>query len=105
MRSPVSWAASPPRRPPKSRRESSLGGSPGYGLDFGLMADSCTLHTLSTGRTKMSLRVTTVAVIVSILMWSQSPATADELRLAQASGTEKAPGAPEKGPGRAEGRA
>ena len=55
----------------------------------------------------MSLRVTTVAVIVSILMWSQSPVTADELRLAQASGTgtEKAPGASEKRPGRAEGRA
>jgi len=60
----------------------------------------------------MSLRVTTVTVIVSILMWSQSPAIADELRLAQATGTEKtpgatekAPGATEKAPGRAAGRA
>ena len=53
----------------------------------------------------MSLRVTTVTVIVSVLMWSHSPATADDLRLAQASGTEKAPGATEKGPGRAAGRA
>ena len=50
----------------------------------------------------MSLRVTTVAVIASILMWSQSPATADDLRLAQASGTEKAPGATEKAPGATE---
>src|SRR5215510_3559998 len=69
------------------------------------MADSSTRHTLSTGRAKMSLRVTTVTVIVSVLMWSQSPATADELRLAQATGTEKAPAATEKAPGRAAGRA
>src|SRR5215813_5750907 len=60
----------------------------------------------------MSLRVTTVTMIVSVLMWSQSSATAAELRLAKASGTEKAPGAtakapaaPEKAPGRAAGRA
>jgi len=53
----------------------------------------------------MSLRVTTVTVIASILMWSYSPATADDLRLAQASGTEKAPAATEKPTGRAEGRA
>jgi Cu/Ag efflux protein CusF len=53
----------------------------------------------------MSLRVTTVTVIVSVLMWSHSPATADDLRLAQASGTEKAPAATEKATGRAAGRA
>ena len=53
----------------------------------------------------MSLRVTSVTVIASILMWSHSPATADDLRLAQASGTEKAPAATEKPTGRAEGRA
>jgi len=53
----------------------------------------------------MSLRVTTVTVIASVLMWSQSPATADDLRLAQASGTEKAPAATEKPMGRAAGRA
>src|SRR5262250_1213067 len=60
----------------------------------------------------MSLRVTTVTVIASVLMWSQSSATAADLQFAQASGTEKAPGAtekapaaPEKAPGRAAGRA
>jgi hypothetical protein len=61
----------------------------------------------------MSLRVTTVTVIASILMFSQSPASAaDALRLAQTSGTEKtpaatdkAPAATEKAPGRAEARA
>jgi ribosome maturation factor RimP len=53
----------------------------------------------------MSLKVTTVAVIASILIWSQSAAAAEGLQLAQTSGTEKAPGATEKPLGRAEGRA
>jgi len=53
----------------------------------------------------MSLKVTTVTVIASVLMWSHSPAAADERLLAQASGTEKAPAATEKAPGRAAGRA
>jgi Cu/Ag efflux protein CusF len=53
----------------------------------------------------MSLKVTTVTVIASVLMWSHSPAAADGLLLAQASGTEKAPAATEKAPGRAAGRA
>ena len=53
----------------------------------------------------MSLNVTTATVIASILVWSQSPAAADRLLLAQASGTQKAPAATEKAPGRAAGRA
>src|SRR5262245_16435413 len=53
----------------------------------------------------MSLHVTTVTVIVSVLMWSQSSATAAELRVAQAYGTDKAPAAPEKAPGPAAVRA
>ena len=54
----------------------------------------------------MSLKVTTVTVIASILMWSQSPAAAaDAPRLTQATGTEKAPAATDKAPGRAAGRA
>ena len=53
----------------------------------------------------MSLKVTTVTVIASILVWSQSPAAAEPVRLAQASGTEKPPAATEKAPGRAAARA
>lgn len=54
----------------------------------------------------MSLKVTTFAAIVGILMCAQSPAAeADTLRLAQTSGTEKAPAATDKALGRAEGRA
>jgi Cu/Ag efflux protein CusF len=49
---------------------------------------------------QMSLKVTSVAVIASILVWSQSPAVADGLQLAQT-----APAATEKAPGRAAGRA
>src|SRR5262249_34470131 len=45
-----------------------------------------------------------VIAIASILTWSQS-AAADQLRLAQASGTDKAPAATEKAPGRAAGKA
>jgi hypothetical protein len=69
------------------------------------MADSFARHTLGPGRVKMSLKVTAVTVIASIVMWSQSPAAADGLQLAQTSGTEKAPAATEKAPGRAAGRA
>jgi Cu/Ag efflux protein CusF len=53
----------------------------------------------------MSLKVTMVTVIASFLMWSQSPAAADRLLLAQAAGTDKAPAATEKAPGRGMGRA
>jgi Cu/Ag efflux protein CusF len=53
----------------------------------------------------MSLKASAVIAIASILTWSQSPAAADPLRLAQASGTDKAPAAAEKAPGRAAGRA
>jgi Cu/Ag efflux protein CusF len=53
----------------------------------------------------MRLKVTSVTVIASILVWSQSPATAERLLLAQAPATEKAPAATEKAPGRAAGRA
>jgi Cu/Ag efflux protein CusF len=53
----------------------------------------------------MTLKVTTVTVIASILVWSQSPAAAERLLLAQTSGTEKAPAATGKAPGRAAGRA
>jgi ribosome maturation factor RimP len=53
----------------------------------------------------MSLKVT-FAAIAGILMCAQSPAVdADPLRLAQTSGTEKAPAATEKPLGRSEGRA
>ena len=54
----------------------------------------------------MSLKVTTFTAIAGILMCAQSPAVdADTLRLAQTSGTEKAPAATEKPLGRSEGRA
>jgi hypothetical protein len=53
----------------------------------------------------MSLNMTTACLIASILVWSQSPAMADSLKLAQAAGTEKAPAATEKAPGRTEARA
>ncbi len=60
----------------------------------------------------MSLNVTVLTLIASILLWSHSPAAADPLQLAQATGTEKAPAATEKAPadgdkamGRAAGRA
>ncbi len=53
----------------------------------------------------MSLNIPAVIAIASILTWSQSPAAGDQLRLAQASGTDKAPAATEKAPGRAAGRA
>jgi len=53
----------------------------------------------------MSLKVSAVIAIASMLTWSQSPAAADQLRLAQASGTDKAPAAAEKTPGRAAGKA
>jgi ribosome maturation factor RimP len=54
----------------------------------------------------MSLKVTTFTAIAGILMCAQSPAVdADALRLAQTSGTEKAPAATEKPLGRSEGRA
>jgi ribosome maturation factor RimP len=54
----------------------------------------------------MSPKVTTLTAIVSILMCSQSPAVAaDALRLAQTAGTEKAPAATDKAPGRAAARA
>jgi len=54
----------------------------------------------------MSLKVTTFTAIVGILMCAQSPAVdADALRLAQTSGTEKAPAAADKPLGRGEGRA
>jgi hypothetical protein len=53
----------------------------------------------------MSPKVTTLTAIASILMCSQSPAVAaDALRLAQTSGTEKAPAATDKAPGRAAAR-
>jgi hypothetical protein len=69
------------------------------------MADSSARHTLGARRVKMSLKVTIVAVTASVLMGSQSLAVADGLLLAQTSGTEKAPAATEKSPGRAAGRA
>jgi Cu/Ag efflux protein CusF len=54
----------------------------------------------------MSLKVTTFTAIFGILMCAQSPAVdADALRLAQTSGTEKAPAATDKPLGRSEGRA
>jgi hypothetical protein len=54
----------------------------------------------------MSLKVTTLTAIASILMCSQSPAVAaDALRLAQTSGTEKAPAATDKALGRSAARA
>ena len=54
----------------------------------------------------MSLKVKTFAAMAGILMCAQSPAVdADALRLAQTSGTEKAPAATDKPLGRAEGRA
>src|SRR5437773_2592185 len=54
----------------------------------------------------MSLKVTTFTAIAGILMCAQSPAVdADALRLAQTSGTEKAPAASDKPLGRSEGRA
>jgi len=53
----------------------------------------------------MSLKVSAVIAIASILTWSQSGAAADQLRLAQASGTDKAPAPTEKAPGRAAGKA
>ena len=54
----------------------------------------------------MSLKVTTFTAIAGILMCAQSPAVdADALRLAQTSGTEKAPAATDKALGRSEGRA
>ena len=54
----------------------------------------------------MSMKVTTFTAIASILMCSQSPAVAaDAPRLAQTSGTEKAPAATDKAPGRAAARA
>jgi ribosome maturation factor RimP len=54
----------------------------------------------------MSLKVTTFAAMAGILMCAQSPTVdADALRLAQTSGTEKAPAATDKPLGRAEGRA
>jgi ribosome maturation factor RimP len=54
----------------------------------------------------MSLKVTTFTAIAGILMCAQSPAVdADALRLAQTSGTEKAPAAADKPLGRSEGRA
>lgn len=52
----------------------------------------------------MSLKVTTVTVIASMLVWSQSPLAAERQELAQATSTEKAPAATEKAPGRAAGR-
>jgi hypothetical protein len=69
------------------------------------MADSSARHTLLHEEGPMSLKVTTVTVIASILVWSQSPAAAERLLLAQTSGTEKAPAATGKAPGRAAGRA
>src|SRR5262249_56090357 len=53
----------------------------------------------------MSLKVSAVIAIASLLTWSQSGAAAAQLRLAQASGTDKAPAATEKAPGRAAGKA
>ena len=54
----------------------------------------------------MSLKVTTFTAIAGILMCAQSPTVdADALRLAQTSGTEKAPAAADKPLGRGEGRA
>ena len=54
----------------------------------------------------MSLKVTTFAAMAGILMCAQSPAVdADALRLAQTSGTEKAPATTDKALGRAAGRA
>jgi ribosome maturation factor RimP len=54
----------------------------------------------------MSLKVTTFTAIAGILMCAQSPAVdLDALRLAQTSGTEKAPAAADKPLGRGEGRA
>ena len=53
----------------------------------------------------MSLKVSSVIAIASILTWSQSGAAADQLRLAQASGTDKAPAPTEKALGRAAGKA
>ena len=53
----------------------------------------------------MSLKVSAVIAIASMLTWSQSPTAADPLQLAQASGTDKAPAATEKAPGRAAAKA
>ena len=53
----------------------------------------------------MSLTVFAVIAIASMLTWSQSPAAAGQLQLAQASGTDKAPAASEKPTGRAAGKA
>jgi len=54
----------------------------------------------------MSLKVMTFTAIAGILMCAQSPAVdLDGLRLAQTSGTEKAPAAADKPLGRGEGRA
>ena len=53
----------------------------------------------------MSLKVSAVIAIASMLTWSQSPAAANQLLLAQTSGTDKAPAAAEKTPGRAAGKA